>query len=179
MAKRPSDLFNEPPVPAEPMVQPVKTASSPLVSLLIVVLAGILIYAATTRFDWGGGKGDRDEQHHEQKDDDKKQDGQKITAKPGWLHVVRERQDPPVDQQEAVAKIYDFCELQSKQDVKLGFRDTDEEDDTPAVRKMVDHAKSKGVNPPFLLYKTDGNELRGVIKLPATGSDSEILEVFK
>lgn len=196
MPKRPSDLFNSPAgdssqpaggqpatQPQQQQLQPAKTASNPIVTLLLVVLTCVLTYAVLTRTDWGRGDGKYD-QHHEQKDDRKKQDDgdkkkQAVTVKPGWLHVVRERQDPPVAEQEVLAKLFDFCESQRKKDIAVELRDNDKDDDLPAIRKMIDYAKTKGIDPPFLLYKTKDNELRGVIKLPTTGSESEILEVFK
>ncbi len=46
---------------------------------------------------------------------------------------------------------------------------------------MIQYAKGKGIDPPFLLFKSkEDNQLRGVIKLPpANATDAQILEVFK
>lgn len=185
MPKKPSELING----ASQSPTAASTSSgggSGWLSLVVMLLAGWLIFSAVSRIDWDGGDRKQDD-HHEQKDDDKKQDDKKqddkkqsVAALPGYLHIVRERIDT-VDANESVTRIADFVAKQKQQQVDIDWRDSDKDDPSDAVQKMVQHAKSKGVDPPFLLYKSkDGNQLRGVIKLPpASATDAQILEVFK
>jgi hypothetical protein len=188
MPKKPSELINGggvlPSSPAQPASTP---GGNGLSALLVVALACVLGYLTLTRIDWDGGDRKQDD-HHEQKDDDhKKQDDknqddkkQSVAALPGYLHIVRERIDT-VDANESVARVADFVAKQKQQQVELEWRDSDKDDPSEPVQKMVQHAKSKGIDPPFLLYKSkDGNQLRGVIKLPpSSATDAQILEVFK
>lgn len=179
MPKKPSELINGPaiePQPSQPQpsVQPAQPTTSTnrpsvLATLVVMLLAGWLVYMIANRIDWGG---DRKEDHHGQ--DDKKHD--KVVIKPGYLHIVRERIDT-VEATESVARIAEFAKKQT--DVQ--WRDSDKDDTSDAVVKMIAHAKSKGVDPPFLLFKSkEDNQLRGVIKLPpANATDTQIMEVFK
>lgn len=178
MPKKPSELINGPvveqsrPEQSQPKVQPTFAVGRPNIfaTLVVMLLAGWLVYTIVNRIDWGG---DRKEDDHGQQDD-KKHD--KVVIKPGYLHIVRERIDT-VEATESVARIAEFAKKQT--DVQ--WRDTDKDDTSDAVVKMIDHAKSKGIDPPFLLFKTkEDNQLRGVIKLPpANATDAQIMEVFK
>lgn len=184
MPKLPSQMFEPAPSPVvEPTPAPPKTASNPLLTVVIVALFAVLMWGVWQR--WDGGGGDRDQDHQEQKDDDKKQDDKKedkkaIVAKPGYLMIVRERQDPPMAEEQAVLRIVDFVSKQTFPDGKLEFRDIDEEDNTPAVQIIIAHAKRQNIDPPFVVHKSTDNVLGTVIKLPAaTAPESELMEVFK
>lgn len=185
MLRKPSELGKPDPLP-QPASSGSSTGSSvggfiqQLLGFALIVVVCFLLYDRFGSIDRGDGRGD--DQHHQQ--DDKKQGDdkqQKLVAKPGWLHVVRERQTPPEAEQESVAKLFDLVDGWKKAGgLSLEMRDTDDDEPSAPVRKMVDYAKSKGIDPPFLLYKTLDNELKGVIKLPApTASESQFLEVFK
>lgn len=177
MRKKPSELMGDT-APALP-VPPVSKQDKPntMATIVVLLLAGVLGYLVVNRIDWG----DRHHQDdHHQKDDDKKQDDKKqdgkIVAKPGYLHVVRERIDS-VEANESVSRIAEFAGKQTD----LQWRDSDKDDPSEPVQKMVKHAKDKGIDPPFLLFKSkDDNQLRGVIKLPpASATDAQIMEVFR
>ncbi len=86
---------------------------------------------------------------------------------------MRERQDAPIEVEEQVAAVKAFCQSHSDQ---LEFRDVDDDDTTDAIRKLVSHAKGKGVDPPCVVFKSRDNELLGVIKLPT--NESELMGVF-
>lgn len=179
MVKKPSELINGP-LPQTPVASQPTGSGNGLTSLIVVVLACVLGYLALTRIDWS----DRDrkqDDHHEQKDDDKKQDDKTVAAKPGYLLIVRER-IAGVDDDEAVQRVAKFARDAkfSNATDKLEYRDVDKDDDSEAVRKLIKHAESKGVSPPFVLFKTKENVLGGVIKLPAKSDpDSSLLEVFR
>lgn len=146
-------------------------------SLIVVVLACVLGYMVLSK----NGDGDRKEDdHHEQKHDDKKKQDDKrqdkIVAKPGYLHIVRERIDD-VAANESVTRVAQFAAKHEG----VQWRDTDKDDPSDAVQNLIAHAKSKGIDPPFVLFKSkEGNQLGNVIKLPpASVTDADLMEVFK
>ncbi len=144
-----------------------------LVALLVVVLIGsyvIRMGGCDRKQDQEQQeKDDQDHKHDQKKDDDKKQ----VAIKAGYLIVVRERQDASIEIEEQVAAVKAFCQSQSDQ---LEFRDVDDDDTSDAIRKLVSHAKGKGVDPPCVVFKSRDNELLGVIKLPT--NESELMGVF-
>lgn len=138
--------------------------------LLIAVLAAALALLLLQRCDmpWSDwGKRDYREQQGQKEDRDQAE------SKAGYLYIIRERQFPTIDENESVAMIADFCGKQQG----LEFRDLD--DDEESSGKLKAHAKSKGVEPPCVIFRPKDGELSRAIKLPSPGKIAELTEVFK
>ncbi len=153
-----SDLFSE---PAEQ--QPSKPTNA-FSWLLVVVLACILGYSAWSRWG-GGGIGPRP-------DGDEHGDVKPISDE-GYLIFIHERQTINPDELLMLDVAVDYC----RKHEKLDYRSVDQNDPSEPVRKLIEFAKSKNIDPPCVVFKDASGKLRNAIKFPK--SEAEMVKVMR
>ncbi len=170
MSKSPiSDLYKKP-VPAQPAPAP----SSPRtndgagggVLLLALIVALTLGYVLYDRYKHSPSPRPDDQQ--EQKDD------ASPVSTEGYLMLIYERKNPTLEEVAMVDVVRELCQ-QSK---GLEYRTPDKDDPNDKVQEIIAFGKSKGIDPPMVVYKDkQTNKLRNAIKWPT--NKGELLKVLK
>lgn len=150
-----SDLLgkSEPPAPAS---QPGPRNPSGVGGWLVVlVLAGVLAFVAWDRND----RAPNPKPDNQEQVEPAPQPSPKVVGK--TLVFVHERNPQPIEHDLLLREMPKFCG-----DRKLQFRDLDDDLSEEVVKKLIEFARSKGVESPFVVLTDSNDKPWRVIKWP-------------
>lgn len=156
-----NDIFSGP----APAPTPVPSGSNPLSTLALVALVVVFGVLAFNRFSPGPGPNPGP--------DGDKQEQVNPVALDGYVYCVYERQDPSV----ADANAYDMVSAYCTKHEGLEVRGVDQNDASKQVVELIEYAKSKGVSPPCVIFRTKQLANVNAIALPRT--EKELERVFR
>lgn len=155
MAKSVTDLFAENKPTA---THPRDSTSNPIATAAVLVLVLVLIFAAWQKFGPGPAPGPGPGPNP------KPPDGEVVTVKDGYLLFVHERKPLSVAHADMLDVVNEYCIAHPG----LEYRSVDDDLAVPEVKKIVDFAKTKGVDPPLVVYRTKAGEDKKAAKFPET-----------
>jgi hypothetical protein len=151
------DLFREP--TQRPVNQEPASKSGLVGNLIVVALVVVLLFVVVKRYGVGPTPepvpDDRQEKVEPQPQPAPKVDGKTLV-------FVHERNPQPIEHDLLLREMPAFCA-----DRKLQFRALDDDLPDDPVPKLLDFAKSKGVESPFVVLTNQADEPVRVIKWPA------------
>lgn len=154
---------DQPAVVRDPVPQP-KSSNDGMGWIVVGVLLGIALLAGWQRLGWDFSFGG---------DRDGGGDVRPVTDKTGYLIFVHERQTLSVDEANMLDVAAEVCAANPG----LEFRSVDDDLTDPAVVKLIDFAKSKGVSPPLVVHKAKSGNLLRAAAFPK--SKAELEKVLK
>jgi hypothetical protein len=175
------DLFREPTQQPAPVLQPdfrPEQSSTPISGLvgnvIVVVLMVALLFLVISKYGVGPTPqpvpDDKKEQVEPQPKPPEPQPAPKVEGK--TLVFVHERNPQPIEHDLMLREMPKFCS-----DRKLQYRALDDDLPDDPVPKLLEFAKSKGVESPFVVLTNQSDEPVRVIKWPADLAGLE--ELFK
>ncbi|MEM7558231.1 MAG: hypothetical protein AAF394_03845 [Planctomycetota bacterium] len=130
---------------------------APWLNMLIGAGLVIVIQLGMQRLDGGGSGGERERDRQEQQDD-----GDTPKFERDFVIFLHQRAPMPIDEQ----LLFEDTLAWTGETDGLEARSFDQDDPTQAVQELISFAGTKGVKPPCIVWKSDG-EPKSAIAMPS------------